>query len=71
MHALAWGPRRPRRLEQGRSEGACYGIAPDRTKPGWPLEDKPTPTAPQHLVCRVVQSLHTNHRISIIEASIC
>ena len=38
---------------------------------GWPLEDKPTSTAPQHLVCRVVQSLHTNHRISIIEASIC
>ena len=29
-------------------------------------------TAPQHLVCRVVQSLHTNHmQMSIIEVSIC
>ena len=30
------------------------------------------PTAPQHLVCRVVQSLHTNHmQMSIIEVFIC
>ena len=29
-------------------------------------------TAPQHLVCRVVQSLHTNHmQMSIIEVFIC
>ena len=29
-------------------------------------------TKPQHLVCRVVQSLHTNHmQMSIIEVSIC
>ena len=29
-------------------------------------------TAPQHLVCRVVQSLHTNHmQMCIIEVSIC
>ena len=31
-----------------------------------------TPTAPQHLVCRAVQSLHINHlQMSIIELSIC
>ena len=30
------------------------------------------PTVQQHLVCRVVQSLHTNHmQMSIIEVSIC
>ena len=29
-------------------------------------------TAPQHLVCRVVQSLHTNHmQMSIVEVFIC
>ena len=29
-------------------------------------------TAPQHLVCRAVQSLHINHmQMSIIEVSIC
>ena len=29
-------------------------------------------TAPQHLVCRVVQSLHNNHmQMSIIEVSMC
>ena len=29
-------------------------------------------TAPQHLVCRVVQSLHTNHmQMGIIEVFIC
>ena len=29
-------------------------------------------TAPQHLVCRVVQSLHINHmQMSIIEVFIC
>ena len=31
-----------------------------------------TPTAPQHLVCRVVQSLHINHmQTGIIEVFIC
>ena len=29
-------------------------------------------TAPQHLVCRVVQSLHTNHmQMSIVEVFVC
>ena len=29
-------------------------------------------TVPQHLVCRVVQSLHTNHmQMSIVEVFIC
>ena len=34
--------------------------------------EKVTPTAPQHLVCRAVQSLHINHmQTGIIEVFIC
>ena len=40
--------------------------------PLWTSDFCTSHTAPQHLVCRVVQSLHTNHmQMSIVEVFVC